>query len=523
MISQYDNALEQKWQPVLEGISDEYSRKVTATLLENQAKATISERVDEADSPTQVGHLGTFQKFAFPLIRRVYPNLIANKIVGVQPMQGPVSQVFYLGHSRVFNGGTPQNVYGKYNLTYRGLQAEPQFNSTAASAASLVTGSFSGTATGMFSRSGDLNLQESLGFQSPTGTMGGKIASWPLASQYMGAWSVSAGEILSGGLIPELTISIEQQPIAAVTRKMRALWTLEAAQDLKAYHNLDLESELTTLLSQEMALEIDRELIEDLRMIAYNFSTAVGGWAYTAFDLNNSNNLPTLGRTLTQAGTTTETIAPTSYTFNQASMGTLAGAGGGDPESNVILVNMAPDALGANVLSPRHLGHVYANLLAVVNFAAQDIYKSTLRGPGSFILTSPLVAAMLESAAKLEGGIRAEDSPTNFKGNGIEFKGKFMGRYDLMIDPLFPDDEIIVGYKGPNSMDAGLIYAPYIPMQQIPTITDPQTFQPRKGILTRYGKACITPGHRFYRVIRLLNAGGTMLPAAFARKILTTS
>jgi len=93
-----------KWAPVLEGINNEYTRQMTAQLLENQAKSIIAEsqdRVDEADAPTTVGKLGTFQKFAFPLIRRVYPQLIANQIVGVQPMQGPVSQIFYLGHDRV--------------------------------------------------------------------------------------------------------------------------------------------------------------------------------------------------------------------------------------------------------------------------------------------------------------------------------------------------------------------------------------------------------------------------------------
>jgi hypothetical protein len=541
MISNYDNALEQKWQPVLEGISDAYTRKVTATLLENQAKSIIADRVDEADSPTTVGNLGTFQKFAFPLVRRVFPNLIANQIVGVQPMQGPVSQVFYLGNQRAHKG-IKQDVFSKYALTYRNLTATSQMPSGggAAWASSATTGIYSGAATGNFTDISNA-AGSGMGFQSPTATVGGKIASWPLSTNYMGAWCVSAGEVLSGDDIPELTMNIQQQPVTAVTRKMRALWTIEAAQDLKAYHNLDLESELTGLLSKEMALEIDRELIEDLRMIAYNVDSAAGGWKYDAFDLGNSNNIQGGFNTLVKAGNGTEVLqshaftwghSPTTevaassfactspastsgiipaHTITTETLTTKAQAGIGRVMDNVFIFDMSLANM-SQVLTPRHIGHVYANLLATINFVSQDIYKTTLRGPANFILTSPVVASMLESAAKLEGGIRVEDGPTNLANGGIEFRGKFMGRYDLLVDPLFPDDEIIMGYKGPNALDAGLVYAPYIPLQALPNVTDPNTFQPRKGIITRYGKVVIAPAHRFYRVIRLVNHDGTMVP-----------
>jgi len=137
-----DATLVQKWEPVLEGIDSEYTRRVTAQLLENQAKSIVEERLQEALSTgaTTTGQLGTFQKFAFPLVRRVFPELIANKIVGVQPMQGPVSQVFYLGSDRV-SGGTVQTLYSKYNLTYRGLTAQP-VGSLAADQAAGVGGTF---------------------------------------------------------------------------------------------------------------------------------------------------------------------------------------------------------------------------------------------------------------------------------------------------------------------------------------------------------------------------------------------
>ena len=168
-------------------------------------------------------------------------------------------------------------------------------------------------------------------------------------------------------------------------------------------------------------------------------------------------------------------------------------------------------------LYPRHVGEVYANLLAVINLASQDIYRTTMRGPGNWLLTSPLVASLLESAAKLEGGIQSTDGPTNIGANSIEFRGKFMGRYDLYVDPMYPTDEIMVGYKGANAMDSGLIYAPYIPLQQLPTITDPESFQPRKGILTRYGKVQIEPGNRFYRIVRIIGPTANYLFSPFSR------
>jgi len=130
MMHRTDDSLVQKWEPVLEGIDSDYTRRITAQLLENQAKSIVEEKLSEniSAAATTTGQLGTFQKFAFPLVRRVYPQLIANSLVGVQPMQGPVSQVFYLGNSRARNGGAApgdnQQVFSKFNLTYLGKTAQ---------------------------------------------------------------------------------------------------------------------------------------------------------------------------------------------------------------------------------------------------------------------------------------------------------------------------------------------------------------------------------------------------------------
>jgi hypothetical protein len=507
----HDDQLVQKWGPVLEGIKTDYAKRVTAQLLENQAKAIVEQRVNE-DAPTQVGNLGTFAKFAFPLVRRVYPELIASNFVGVQPMQGPVSQVFYLGHTRRY-GATYQTMYSKFNLTPYGnfTSGIGSISGTSGGKGTFAGGSTNGldgdaAATGFdvsnvlnFSGFGSANAS---GYGWPSSTMGGKIAAFPNANATMG-WVVSAGEALSGAGIPELSIHIEQEAVVSRTRKMRALWTLEASQDLKAYHNLDLEQELTTLLSKELQLEIDRELIEDLRMIAYGFTRTntiaqLGGASLKNMD----SDYLTLGDFEGLANPTTAatgTFTPSAFAYNLPT----SVPGSANRISNVFVCDLTNPGVG---LSPRHVGEVYANLLAVINLASQDIYKTTLRGPGSWLLTSPLVASLLESAAKLEGGVAREDGPTNIGNAGISFKGKFMGRYDLYVDPMYPDDEIMVGYKGANAMDAGFIYAPYIPLQQLPTITDPQTFQPRKGILTRYGKVQVEPSSRFYRIIRLIGS-----------------
>ncbi len=490
-----DNSIVTKWAPVLEGISNDYTKTVTAQLLENQAKSILAEgqdRVDEADSPTTVGKLGTFQKFAFPLIRRVYPQLIANSIVGVQPMGGPVSQVFYLGADRV-HSGTAETIYSKYRLTYGGRTASANFSgaNVAATGADVNFSDVFNDTTG-----------------APSTTMGGHIASFPNADTILG-YSVSAGEALSGDQIPEMNMHIEQQPVVSRTRKMRALWTLEAAQDLRAYHGLNMESELTDLLSKELSLEIDRELIEDLRMLAYDPS-GMGGWDRGTLDLGNSNSFGSTGTThVNAAGTDVEGFTPGEYLYDFANAGAFNPSG---TNSNVFLLDLSGQFMqSTSPFAPQHVGHIYSNLLAMINFASNDIYRTTFRGPGTFLVTSPLVATMLESAAKLEGGIAVGDRPTNVAGRSVEYRGKFAGKYDLYVDPMYPEDEIMVGYKGTGPMDAGFVYCPYIPLQQLPTITDPATFQPRKGILTRYGKAAVAPASRFYRIIRLVGASASFL------------
>ena len=524
-----NTTLVEKWEPALEGIQDDYVRRTTAQLLENQAKQIVSEKLNEVavgTGSTTVGQLGTFQKFAFPLVRRVYPELIANKIVGVQPMQGPVSQIFYLGNSRV-NNTTVQEVYSKYNLTYRGLSNDKigsMLNQRDGSGLLPNTGGVTFDQAIAGGSGLDVDLDTSFDVTSvlnasdggTSSTYGGKIAAFPDDTTIQG-WTVSAGEALTGTGIPELQFHIQQQAVVAGTRKMRALWTLEASQDLKAYHNLDLERELTDLLSKELSLEIDREILENLRMLAYGFNgtNTLGSWKAQQLDNGNPNSFQDTHRVSpTVGGTATAGFVPSAFTYDQTeSMGGTGKTPATSVDSNVYVMDFTQSSLS---FSPRHVGETYANLLALINMASQDIYRTTHRGPGTVIITSPLIASFLESSAKLEGGIENSDRPTNM-GSTISYKGKFAGKYDLYVDPLWPEDEILLGYKGANAMDAGFVYAPYIPLQQLPTITDPESFQPRKGILTRYGMTAITPGHRFYRVLRIVGPNANYLTTPFAR------
>ena len=514
-------ALCDKWAPILEGIEDAYTRESTAVLLENQARHVLAEQSKSGmlEETTTVGQLGTFQKFAFPLVRRVFPELIANRVVGVQPMQGPVSQIFYLGYDRVQRHGvgatpnTTQSVYGKYLLTYRGQTAGALFGDASggmmnpdASADIGWQWTASGGGKPGTSPGADRRQEDSLAVSSNlTGTVGEGIATFP--SGVLGGFSTSGGEIM-GGLgqapIPEINFHIEQQAVIAQTRKFRALWTIEAAQDLKAYHNLDLERELTDLLGKEVALEIDREILEDLRMIAYDVSGGIAtGFSRGGLDLGNPNLFPaTQGN---QDGNT----AATKWVYDQA---TGLGTKTAGTNKNVYFVDLTATSMN---LAPRHVGEAYSNLLAVVNFASQDIYRTTYRGAGNFIITSPLVAAMLQSAAKLEGGMNPAEAGQ--LGANIVYKGRWNGAYDVYVDPLWPEDEILVGYKGTSPMESGFVYAPYIPIQMLPTVVNPDDFQPRKGLLTRYGKASITPDARWYRVIRIIGASSNYLLQPFAR------
>lgn len=530
------NDLIKRWEPLLEGIGDDHIAYQTARLFENQAKEFTKQNLNEESlSPgaTTTGKIGTFQKFAFPLIRRTYPELMFNKIGATQTMDGPVSQIFYMGNSRAI-GSTEQVMYSKFNITPRNLVATKIGSEADGETTGFFDGANGNTTSGHLahaeaSASGfDLsNVLQDGTDGVVSATMGGKLAAFPTSTTILG-YAVSAGERLSGTEIPEVNLHIQKQTVQARERKMRALWTLEAAQDLKAYHNLDMEAELTDLLSKEMNLEIDRELIEDIRMIAYgagSITDPFGSWYLQSLYQGGADNFDTdiKANTGNANGVAGGTFVAGAYEYDfsqelQNEERYDASGGIGRKYSNIYVMDLNRFANTQAAFAPQTLGHIYSNVLALINFASTDIYRTTLRGPGNVLITSPVIASMLESAAKLEGGLPESMGPTNMGGGQIQYAGKFAGKYDLVIDPMFPEDEIIVGYKGSNAMDAGFFYCPYIPVQPLDTVVDPQTFQPRKGILTRYGKVAVQPASRFYRVIRLIGTGTDYLTPEIFRQ-----
>jgi hypothetical protein len=231
--------------------------------------------------------------------------------------------------------------------------------------------------------------------------------------------------------LPEINLVIESEEIAAKTRKLKAVWSYEAQQDLRSQHNLDAEAELTAVLAQEINLEIDRECVQDLRQNA----GTVAAW-----DLATA-----LGDTIKEK---------------------------------------------------------YESLYVKIVEVSNVIHRKTLRGGANFIVTSPEVASIFETAT---AGFAPAPSETFTSSLGIQYVGTVANRYRLYKDPLFPTNQLLMGYKGDSYMDSGYFYCPYVPLTQTPVVLDPESFCPRKGILTRYGKKLLREGAKFYARLSIAN------------------
>jgi hypothetical protein len=231
--------------------------------------------------------------------------------------------------------------------------------------------------------------------------------------------------------LPEINLVVESEDITAKTRKLKAVWSYEAQQDLRSQHNLDAEAELTAVLAQEINLEIDREVLQDLRA---NAGTV------TAWDFNTS-----LGDTIKEK---------------------------------------------------------YESLYVKIVEISSVIHRKTLRGGANFIVTSPEVASIFETAT---AGFAPAPSETFTSSLGIQYVGTVNNRWRLYKDPLFQSNQILMGYKGDSYLDSGYFYCPYVPLTQTPVVLDPESFCPRKGILTRYGKKLLREGAKFYARMSIAN------------------
>ncbi len=258
-------------------------------------------------------------------------------------------------------------------------------------------------------------------------------------------------------VIPEIDIKIESIPVTAQTRKLRARWSPELAQDLNAYHSMDAEVELTQILSEQIALEIDREILNDLLTQAQGANYY---WSRSPGKFVNKQSGAEIARTST--------------------------------------LNPGPAFTGT-------VREWYETLTETVIDVANEIHRKTLRGSANFIVVSPDVATILEAsvlyrpAYSLDGDGQV-GAPFTM---GAEKIGTLSNRFTVYKDPYFPRNKILVGYKGGSYLETGFVYAPYVPLIVTPTIFAPEDFTPRKGVMTRYGKKMVRAD--FYGTVTCLD------------------
>ena len=243
----------------------------------------------------------------------------------------------------------------------------------------------------------------------------------------------------NAGVIPEIDIKVDSVSITAITKKLKAKWTPELGQDLNAYHNLDAEVELTSILSEQIALEIDREILEDL------VKGATAGKYYWSRHAGKFVN------------------------------------------------RLTGQEIGATTATPDFTGTVsewYETLVETINDVSAQIHRKTLRGAANFIVVGPEVANVLEFTA----GFRASVTADAERGTvGAVKVGALSKKWDVYVDPYFPRNVVLVGRKGGSFLESGYVYAPYVPLQVTPTIFGTEDFVPRKGVMTRYGKKMVRP------------------------------
>ena len=411
----YDRLVE-KWSPVLNeesagSIKDAHKRAVTAVVLENTEKALREQGIMEtaanaaaAGTVASGGAADNWNPILISLVRRAMPNMMAYDICGVQPMSGPTGLIFAMK--------------SKYKTTKAGVSVDDEalFNEAAVGfsgdSATTANGSPSGL-SGVSDTDADSTLVDSGSTYVPyTG------------DAYTTAEAESLGN--TGESFAEMGFSIEKATVTAKSRALKAEYTLELAQDLKAIHGLDAETELANILSTEILAEINREVIRTI-----NAQAKIGA---------------------RQANVTTKGI-----------------------------FDLSSDADG------RWSAEKFKGLGVQLDREANTIAKETRRGKGNFIICSSDVASALAASGMLDYA-PALSTNLNVDDTGNTFAGVLNGRIRVYIDPYADTDYINVGYKGTNPYDAGVFYCPYVPLTMVRAVGE-NDFQPRIGFKTRYGMA----------------------------------
>ena len=376
-----------KWKPILEhtalpGIQDSHRAAVTATLLENTETSMAEEggpsSLLEAAPANSTADMTSYNPVLISLVRRAMPNLVAYDIAGVQPMTGPTGLIFAMRTKYEDTGGKPEAFYGEADTYYSGAGT----HANALGATSETTGT--GLATADAEALGDGSAAE----------------------------------------FAQMSFAIEKVSVTAKSRALKAEYTTELAQDLKAIHGLDAETELANMLSAELLAEINREVIRTV------YTNAKAG---------------------SQTGT--------------ASAGTF---------------NLDVDANG------RWSVEKFKGLMFQIEKEANQIAKDTRRGKGNLIVCSSDVASALQMAGVLDYAPALNSNNLSPDDTGNTFAGVLNGRFKVYIDPYAGANYMVVGYKGSSTFDAGLFYCPYVPLQMVRAVGE-NSFQSKLGFKTRYG------------------------------------
>ena len=404
-----DSNLMEKWSPVLEhsdapAIADKHKKATVARLLENQEVALREDHlnsqgnmISEAAAANNVGggNIGSFDPVLISLVRRAMPNLIAYDIAGVQPMTGPTGLIFAMKSKYSTQGGT-EALFGEADTDFSGAgthQVEP----------TGLAGVADGDSDGTIADEADTVSTHGIG----------------IATDAMEAFGTAGG-----GSFGEMAFSIEKATVTAKSRALKAEYTMELAQDLKAIHGLDAEAELANILSAEILAEINREMVRTVltkaKIGALQTSTALSG----VFDVNTDSD----GRWMVER---------------------------------------------------------FKGLIMQLEREANVIAKETRRGKGNFVIVSSDVASALAAAGQMDY-TPALSTSLNVDDTGNTFAGVLNGKLKVYIDPYATTDFACVGYRGANPYDAGMFYCPYVPLTMVKAVGE-NDFQPRIGFKTRYG------------------------------------
>ena len=515
--------LANKWDKtgLLEGLGNESKKNSMSMILENQAKQLVTEISQDGGLPAPPGAIGNsfntqagagaqWAGIALPLVRKVFGQIAAQEFVSVQPMNLPSGLVFYLdfqyGDTKNVDTGTSPTDFTEgdslYGTTNTGLnpfstngaagnglygpgrfgfslpsQSAPAIASAFTSAswkdvgfdsnlsASAAAGeiaqvvvtlaaiaavgngsadvdavrSFAASAAGVVSQANAYNYADATNVYLFVSSSAGNaaVASDLYYSQVPN--DNTLGDFQNTNQIPSINIQMRSMALVAKTRKLKAVWTPEFAQDLNAYQALDAEAEVTNILSEYISLEIDSEI---LAMLIQDAAAGTEYWSA------NGNEFYVSGDDFTQKG---------------------AGAGG--------FYNTQ--------------GQWFQTLGTKVNKLSNEIHRLTLRGGANFMVVSPTVSTILESIP----GFAADNSDAEKMeyAFGIQKSGQLNGRYKVYKNPYMTENTILLGYRGTQFLEAGAVFAPYIPLIMTPLVYDPETFVPRKGLLTRYAKKMLRP------------------------------